>query len=150
MARVRSRSDDAMKLDVPLLEVSYRTLRAKSRQLVRRFFAQLFEAEPELRALFPEDLEEHGRRFAGALAAILGSLRHPEKFEKYLEELGRRHHGYGVRPEHYGPFGRAFLDAVREVAGPTAWSTDLDRAWSNAWEFARQLMLRGAEGATAP
>jgi len=129
-----------MDLDVPLLEVSLRTLERKSEALADTLFASLLGERPELEALFPADLEAHKRRFLIGLSTLIGSLRRPEKLEACLDELSGRHAAAGVRPEHYALFRRALLSALREVTGP-AWSPELAAAWGCAYDAVRDAML---------
>ncbi len=129
-----------MDLDVPLLEVSLRTLEPKSDALADALFASLIGERPELEALFPNDLDAHKRRFLVGLSTLIGSLRRPEKLEACLEELSVRHATAGVRPEHYPLFRSALLSALREVTGP-AWTPALALAWASAYDAVRDAML---------
>src|SRR6187402_1815410 len=63
------------------------------------FYARLFDLDPGLRRLFPEDLLDQQRKLMQLLGAGVRGLSRPEQLFPVLRDLGRRHTGYGVRPE---------------------------------------------------
>lgn len=72
-----------------------------------------------------------------SLAAIVGLLDNVEKYRDLIEELGRRHLSYGVKPEHYPHVGAAMIKTIRHVFGDT-----LGPKYYSAWETAFAEMSR--------
>jgi hemoglobin-like flavoprotein len=88
------------------------------------FYGRLFEVAPELKALFPDDLKEQGRKLMRMIHLAVQGLDRPETLVPVLEALGRRHVAYGVAPEHYPVVGQCLLwtleTALGEQFGPAA------------------------------
>src|SRR5690606_36042055 len=59
-------------------------------------------------------------------------------------ELGRAHRKLGVRTVHYGPFGSAFLEALRGRAG-AAWRPEYEAAWLRAYGFSSDVLSSAAQ-----
>ncbi|MCL2584845.1 MAG: FAD-binding oxidoreductase [Streptosporangiales bacterium] len=112
------------------------------------FYARLFAAEPEIRAMFPAAMDGQRRRLYAALCRIADGTRDAAGLESYLSALGRGHRKYGVRPEHYGPFTEA-LEATFLRYPPDAgrW-TELERAASIA--RAAEVMASAASADAGP
>src|SRR5262249_31635954 len=79
------------------------------------FYNHLFEVAPELRLLFPHDLTEQKRKLVGILATAISNLHQLDQILPAVEDLGRRHTRYRVKPEHYQPVGVALLWTLEQV-----------------------------------
>src|SRR4029434_8962243 len=73
------------------------------------FYGRLFALDRALEPLFKADLKEQGRKLMGMIGLAVTSLRDLPTLVPAIADLGRRHAGYGVRPEHYDPVGAALL-----------------------------------------
>ena len=112
------------------------------------FYTRLFALDPTLRRLFPEDLEGQKRKLMQVLGAGVHGLSRPEALLPVLRELGRRHNGYGVRPEDYQTVGAALLWTLERGLGE-AFGPDLRAAWTAAYGLMASTMLEGAIGEPA-
>ena len=65
------------------------------------FYGRLFELDPELRPLFTTSIEEQGAKLMKMIDAAVGGLDDLPALVPVVQELGRRHIGYGVSDEHY-------------------------------------------------
>ena len=65
------------------------------------FYARLFALEPSLQELFRGNMTEQGRKLMAMIGVAVGNLDRLETPEPAVQDLGRRHAGYGVRAEHY-------------------------------------------------
>src|SRR5215208_3482729 len=81
------------------------------------FYRRLFELDPALRPLFGAEIEEQGRKLMQMLTAAVRLLDKSESLVPVLQDLGRRHVGYGVRDEHYDTVGAALLWMLGETLG---------------------------------
>jgi methyl-accepting chemotaxis protein len=82
------------------------------------FYARLFATHPEVRPLFGAvDMAAQQKKLLGALALAVENLRRPEVLFPVLKDLGRRHAGYGAKPEHYRAVGAALLDTFAVCLG---------------------------------
>lgn len=68
------------------------------------------------------------------LVVVVDGLHHPEKILGRVEELGLRHVGYGVRPQHYTTVGEALLWTLRTGLGE-AFTPEIEGAWNSAYMF---------------
>jgi serine/threonine protein kinase/pimeloyl-ACP methyl ester carboxylesterase len=119
--------------------------------LVVRFYDRLFAQAPQLRALFPADLRAQRVKLASALRVVVQHLHAPERLDPMLEELGRKHAGYGVTQEHFDVFGEALIAVLAEMEGE-AWDPVVEQAWAAVYVQAAAAMRRGLSDAppTAP
>ena len=58
--------------------------------------------------------------------------------------MGKRHAGYGVRPEHYVTVGAAFLQTLEQRLGE-AFDGETREAWSAAYSLLALTMQNAAE-----
>lgn len=61
-----------------------------------------------------------------------------------VEELGRRHAGYGVTEAHYGSVGSALLWTLEQRLG-RAWTPDAASAWSEVYALLSAVMRTAAK-----
>lgn len=92
------------------------------------FFARLFQLDPTLRGMFPNDLRVQKSKLMRALALVTRSLESPEQWQPLVLQLGRRHAGYGVTARHYEIFGQALLWTVETGLGED-FTPELRAAW---------------------
>lgn len=85
-------------------------LQTKGPAIVKAFYALLFERFPGVRAMFPSDTTRQERKLLDSLVLVVQHIRDPQRVTAALEDLGRRHHGYGARP-------RALPDRVLDPLG---------------------------------
>lgn len=131
-------------LNIELLESSFELLAPQGDELVERFYEKLFETAPAVRNLFPDDMASQKKALLGSLAAIVGSLRNPEKLGSYLAELGQHHVTYGAQAAHYDVVAQVLIETMAELAGDV-WNDELQTAWTDALTAVKGLMLAGAE-----
>jgi hemoglobin-like flavoprotein len=65
------------------------------------FYGRLFEIAPKVRPFFKGDITAQGRKLMSVLALAVGGLQNVSELVSIVQDLGRRHTGYGVRDEHY-------------------------------------------------
>lgn len=114
--------------------------------MVGYFYGLLFVEHPKLRALFPAAMDVQRDRLFRSLTRIVWGLDSPNDFAPYLEQLGRDHLKFGIRPEHYGAFGRALVAAIRRYAGDV-WGPETEAAWYATYQMAADIMIRAAQRA---
>lgn len=107
------------------------------------FFSRLFELDPEVRSIFPADIDRVERNFIAALTNLVNGLDNPEVLLPQLESLGRQHHEWGVREEHYVSFRDALLWALERSIGAT-FTPEVREAWRGIYAWMQAAMLRGA------
>jgi len=110
------------------------------------FYDRLFELDPSLRPMFRSPLEEQSRKLAHVLTVVVKGLSRPEQILRAVEELGRRHANYGVKPKHYLTVGAALLWTLESGLGD-AFTREVREAWEKAYLFLSTTMLHAAADA---
>lgn len=133
---------------IDLVQQSFRRVQPQAAAVAAAFYDRLFQLDPGLRPLFPENLEGQGAKLAAALAFVVQGLKRPEALLGKVEELARRHVGYGVEPRHYETVGTALLDTLQSGLGED-FTPQLRNAWTEAYGFLSGTMIALAYGEAA-
>jgi hemoglobin-like flavoprotein len=128
---------------IALIHESYEKLSPLGEKLAELFYTELFAIDPSLRPLFDGDMRRQYMKLLMMLTLIEHSLHTPDKLLPLVRALGIKHAGYGVRPEHYTPFGNAFLRTLKKVLG-TEYSPELRDAWTEALRMLARIMKEAA------
>src|SRR5215472_304678 len=98
-----------------LVRSSFELLRQDARPLALLFYGKLFEMDPSSRRLFHNDIALQGRKLMDMLTEVVNALDDFQPMRSRLAELGRKHAGYGVRPEQYETLTSALLWAIAQA-----------------------------------
>jgi hemoglobin-like flavoprotein len=107
------------------------------------FYDRLFALDPALRALFKSDLRAQGAKLMQMIGVAVAGLHAPEALVPTLEDLGRRHRGYGVADRHYATVGEALIWTLERGLG-AAFTTEARAAWLAAYTLLAGVMQAGA------
>lgn len=131
------------------LEASFQLISARGGEFTERFYRRLFEARPNLRTMFPEDMTAQRKKLLDSLRMVIEHLHTPDRVRAQLEELGRSHVRYGVKPDHYPIVCEMLVGAMGDELGGE-WTAELKDDWSSAIELVSEIMLEGAQTAPTP
>jgi hemoglobin-like flavoprotein len=132
---------------IRLLEHSFARVAPMAGPAAAIFYDKLFELDPALRGLFAgTDMSAQGRKLMQAIGYVVAHLRRPEVLLPALQELGRRHGSYGVRPGHYATVGQALLATLAAGLGD-GFTPATREAWAAAYGVVANAMIAAAEGA---
>ena len=82
-------------------------------------YQRLFEIDPSTRALFnTTDMVQQRKKLVQILSVAVSSLDNLGALGKMVEDLGRRHAGYGVKDAHYDFVGVALLWTLEQGLAP--------------------------------
>lgn len=115
-------------------------------ELSRAFYEHLWTLAPDLRPMFPDDMDAQRQKLLDELSAIVAAVADLPALVARTAPLGARHAGYGVEPEHYELVGEALLAALADVLGAGLDEPTAD-AWRDAYDLVAETMLAGALGA---
>jgi len=97
------------------------------------FYERLFAIDPTTEPMFATvDAAEQRKKLLAALAHVVGGLDDFGTIQPVLEDLGRRHAGYGVQDSQYDSVGRALLWTLEQGLGE-AWTDEAAEAWATAY-----------------
>jgi hemoglobin-like flavoprotein len=92
------------------------------------FYNRLFELDPSLRSLFKIDMKEQGRKLIAMIVTAVSNLDRLDEIIPAVQDLGRRHAGYGVLDAHYDTVANALLWTLEQRLG-----ADFTPATKAAW-----------------
>ncbi len=152
----RRKSDDHMtdkqieaEARIALLENSFALLAGEGDALVECFYEELFKRYPDVEPMFADsNMADQQKKLLAALKLVVNSLRKPEVLVDALTDLGRKHVGYGARPEHYSAVAGTMLDVMADFAGE-AWTDDIREAWTDALNQVAEVMIGAGEAEMA-
>jgi hemoglobin-like flavoprotein len=130
---------------ISLVQQSFAKVAPISEQAAALFYGRLFEIAPEVKPLFRGDMAEQGRKLMATLAVVVKGLTNLDAILPAAAALAKRHVGYGVRSEHYGPVGAALLWTLERGLGPQ-WTPELASAWTAAYTTLSGFMIAQAYG----
>src|SRR5580704_7610506 len=87
-------------------------------QAAALFYGRLFEVAPSLRPLFKHDIQAQGRKLMQMIGYCVGKLDALDELVPAVEELGRKHAGYGAKEADYDTVGGALLWTLEKGLGP--------------------------------
>jgi hemoglobin-like flavoprotein len=128
---------------ISLVQQTFALVRPILDKATMAFYDRLFELDPSLRRMFHSPREEQSRKLGHVLTVVVNGLSRPQQILGAVEELGRRHSIYGVRPEHYTTVGAALLWTLQAGLGD-AFTDEVREAWSSAYSFLSSAMQQAA------
>lgn len=109
-------------------------------QVATIFYQSLFYIDPSTRPLFrATDMVQQRKKLLQILTVAVSSLDNLGALSKTVEDLGRRHAGYGVTDKHYDSVGVALIWTLEQVLGP-AWTPQAAVAWKEVYGLLSTIM----------
>ena len=113
---------------VALVQKSWKQVVPISNTAAELFYGKLFSLDPALKPLFKGDMKEQGKKLMTMISTTVSGLAQVEDIVPAVQDLGRRHRGYGVKPEHYDTVGTALIWTLRQGLGE-AFTPEVKEAW---------------------
>jgi len=133
---------------IDLIRASWRSVEPIADTAATLFYDRLFELDPTVRRLFRRtDMVAQRKNLMQTLTVVVKGIDRLEDLVPAVEALGRRHAGYGVRPEHYDTVGAALLWTLEQGLG-TAFKPDVRSAWATAYGTLASVMIAAGKEAT--
>lgn len=134
---------------VTLVQTSWEKVVPISDTAAELFYGRLFEADPALKPLFKGDMKEQGKKLMTMITTVVRGLKNLGALVPAVQDLGRRHAGYGVKDEHYQVVGESLIWTLEKGLGPD-FTPDTKLAWVTAYTILADTMkAAAAEEATA-
>jgi hemoglobin-like flavoprotein len=113
------------------------------------FYDRLFELDPSLRPMFAHtDMAGQRRNLMQTLTVVVKSIDRLGEIVPAVQALGRRHAGYGVKPEHFATVGQALLDTLAVGLGE-GFTPDVREAWATAYGVLADVMMEAMADSVA-
>lgn len=107
------------------------------------FYSKLFELDPSLRSMFKSDMAEQRKKLMQILGVAVSSLNNLEAIVPAVQDLGRRHVKYGVRPQHYNTVAEAILWMLGQTLG-SSFTPEIKQSWTEVYTVLADTMIAAA------
>ena len=108
------------------------------------FYGKLFEMDPSLKPLFKGDMTEQGRKLMAMINTAVNALDRLEEVVPAVQELGKRHVGYGVKDKDYDTVGGALLWTLEAGLGD-GFTPEVKEAWTSVYGVLATTMKEAAK-----
>jgi adenylate cyclase len=127
-----------------LVQSSWEAVNERREEASEIFYSKLFQIAPDTRRMFEGvDMRVQGTMLMNMVAAAVQGLDRLEELTPTLQDLGRRHAGYGIRVEHYAPVEACLLHTIETMMG-SSFNVDVKLAWTQIYNFIAQTMIEAA------
>jgi len=131
---------NAMKVDqIRLVQDTFDKVRPISEEAAKLFYNRLFELDPSLKSLFKGDMKTQGKMLMQMLDYAVTGLDRLDTIILAIQDLGKRHAGYGVKDEYYKTVGEALLWTLEQGLGRD-FTPDVKDAWAEAYKLLSDIM----------
>jgi len=131
---------------ISLVQESWKKVLPIAPQAAEIFYTTLFEMDPSLKALFPNDITEQGKKLMAMLDTAVNLLEKPDKLIPAVQKLGAKHLDYGAEPEHYDTVGAALLKTLSQGLGDE-FTAPVKKAWTVVYQTLATTMIAAANDA---
>lgn len=128
---------------VELVQTTWEKVVPISDQAAALFYGRLFELDPELKPMFKSDIREQGKKLMTMITVAVRGLGDLGKLVSAVEDLGRRHVGYGVRKKDYDTVATALLWTLEQGLGPD-FTPEVKAAWVETYTILATTMQKAA------
>lgn len=125
---------------VNLVQTTWAKVAAIAPQAAELFYNNLFAADPSLKALFKGDMTEQGKKLMQMIGAAVGKLNDLDSLVPILQNLAKRHDGYGVKEAHYATVGGALLKTLEQGLGDD-FTPEVKDAWASVYGVMAEVMI---------
>nr|CAD7260264.1 unnamed protein product [Timema shepardi] len=88
---------------------------------------------------YSKQLRAHALRVMAFVQKAVARLHEPEKLEKLLQELGKKHYSYGAKEKYVDLIGPQFIQAIQPSLD-SQWTPELHEAWAQLFKFMAYIM----------
>jgi len=132
------------KKEIGLIKKSWGVIRNIDQAVVGDvFYSKLFFENPELRKMFPENMEAQYRKLIEMLNVIVARLEKLDELKSEITIMAERHVSYGVKPQHYNLVGVALIWTLQKALG-NEWDDETKAAWINCYTILSGTMITAA------
>lgn len=128
---------------IKLVQDSFKSVAPIADAAADIFYARLFEVAPQVRPMFPQDMSGQKKKLMQMIGTAVNSLHQVDTIVAAVQDLGRRHVGYGVKDEHYDIVGAALLYTLGKGLGE-AFTPEVEKAWAETYGLLASVMKDAA------
>jgi nitric oxide dioxygenase len=134
---------------ISLVQDSFKQVAPIADEAAALFYKRLFELDPELKSLFKGDMVEQGKKLMQMISVAVNGLTRLDDIVPAVQQLGKRHVGYGVTPAHYQTVGSALIWTLQLGLGKS-FTPPVKGAWVAAYTLLSDVMIDSAKTVEVP
>jgi hemoglobin-like flavoprotein len=127
-----------------LVQSSFSHVAQRGEEFGVGFYANLFEAHPEFRTLFRNDMTAQTKMLMFILRSAVRGLNRMEDQVGGLRALGERHLDYGVKRADYDRLASVLIRTLKEFLGDE-FTVELQHAWATVYGMIAETMIEASE-----
>jgi len=128
---------------ITLVQTSWQKVVPIKEKAAELFYGKLFELDANLKPLFKGDMAEQGRKLMAMINTVVNKLNDLDDIVPAVQDLGKKHVGYGVKDSHYDTVAAALLWTLGAGLGD-AFTDDVEAAWTEAYTILATAMKEAA------
>lgn len=130
-----------------LVQKTWKMAASNAEAVAQLFYQRLFTLDPAIERLFAgSNMAAQRGKLVQALRLAVEGLDDLDGLVPVIEDLGRRHVGYGVKASHYDTVGAALLWTLERGLGQ-AWTAETKAAWTEVYGLLAGVMQQ-SEGSS--
>lgn len=129
---------------IQLVQNSWQKVVAIGPQAAALFYQNLFEEDPALKPLFKGDLQAQGKKLIEMISVAVSKLTELHVLIPVLQNLGKRHGGYGVQDSHYDTVAAALIKTLEQGLGDD-FTPETKGAWVEVYSVMADVMKAAAK-----
>lgn len=129
---------------ITLIQNSWAKVVPISETAAELFYGRLFEIAPEVKPYFKGDMPEQGKKLMTMIGTAVNALNNLEAVVPAVQDLGKRHVGYGVKKEDYDSVGAALIWTLEQGLGDD-FTDDTKEAWVTVYGVLSGAMIGAAD-----
>lgn len=126
-----------------LVQESWEKVKPISDTAAQLFYGKLFELDPSLKDMFKGDMAEQGKKLMTMINVAVNGLKRLEAIVPAVQDLGKRHVGYGVKDEDYDTVGAALVWTLSQGLGD-GFTDEVKDAWVSVYGILATTMKNAA------
>lgn len=126
-----------------LVQATFEKVAPIAEEAAALFYGRLFSLDTSLVGLFNGDMKEQGRKLMRMIGMAVNGLDRLNEIVPLVQDLGRRHVAYGVKPKHYDTVGAALLWTLEKGLGPD-FTPEVKDAWATVYGLLAKTMKDAA------
>eukprot|EP00752_Nemacystus_decipiens_P003647 g3361.t1 len=104
------------------------------------FYARLFEQAPQVKSMFTRPKRVQGKMLMSIVGNAVEIINNLDQLTPVLLDLGKRHRGYKVKPEHFPVVGDVLIATLRSALGKD-FTTEVEQSWAIMYNFISKIMI---------
>ncbi len=143
-AKARNQHKEMIESAIEFVKASKPAYKAHQVEVSKSFYRRLFERAPDLRHLFPQDIEGLAHKFGLMLSIIVDGLDDWNATLDRISKTGRTHRGYGAMAQHYPIVVECLLAALLDELGDV-FDAETERGWRSLMTVVSRVMIDAGE-----